>query len=75
MTDSSARFELEGVSISPDHYVDGARLASAATFEDRSPLDWTRVLGHMARGDAGIADKLFHAVFMNVAVPTVDLHA
>ena len=56
MTGSSARFELEGVAISPDHYVDGARLASATTFEDRSPLEWTRVLGHMARGDAGIAN-------------------
>ena len=56
MTGSSTRFELEGVAISPDHYVDGARLASAATFEVRSPLDWTRVLGHVARGDAAIAN-------------------
>ena len=56
MTGSSARFELEGVAISPDHYVDGARLASATTFEVRSPLEWTRVLGYMARGDAGIAN-------------------
>ncbi len=61
MTESSARFEVEGVSISPDHYINGVRVASAVSFEDRSPLDWSRVLGHMARGNAETADAALSA--------------
>ena len=38
-----------GISISPDHYIDGQRVASSATFEDYCPIDGS-LLGHVARG-------------------------
>ncbi len=38
-----------------DHFIDGARVASAATFEDRSPIDWSLV-AEVSRGDATTAD-------------------
>ena len=66
MHEPSARFDVEGISISPDHYINGIRISSKTTFEDRSPLDWDRVLGHIARGDAETADAAVsaaHAAF------------
>jgi DNA-binding MarR family transcriptional regulator len=36
----SARTEVEGVSVPTEHYIDGRRVASADTFEVRSPIDW-----------------------------------
>lgn len=45
-----------GVPVSTDHYIGGRRVASAATFEDRSPLDWSMHLADVSRGDAEIAD-------------------
>jgi betaine-aldehyde dehydrogenase/5-carboxymethyl-2-hydroxymuconic-semialdehyde dehydrogenase len=45
-----------GVSVSPDHYINGLRIASSKTFEDRSPLDWTWKLADVARGGALEAD-------------------
>ncbi|MBA3288353.1 MAG: hypothetical protein H0U21_10060, partial [Acidimicrobiia bacterium] len=53
---SSQRVAIEGVLVSPDHLIDGERVESSRTFEDRSPLDWSRVLAHVARGDAATAD-------------------
>ncbi|HEV3327950.1 MAG TPA: aldehyde dehydrogenase family protein [Acidimicrobiales bacterium] len=44
-----------GVDVHLDHYVDGARVGSATTFEDRSPIDWSLLLGEVARGDADTA--------------------
>ena len=44
-----------GVDVPLDHYVDGARVGSATTFEDRSPIDWSMLLGEVARGDADTA--------------------
>jgi acyl-CoA reductase-like NAD-dependent aldehyde dehydrogenase len=49
------RVLVEGVAVSPDHLIGGVRVASATTFEDRSPLDWSRVLADVARGDAETA--------------------
>jgi betaine-aldehyde dehydrogenase/5-carboxymethyl-2-hydroxymuconic-semialdehyde dehydrogenase len=40
---------IAGVEVSPDHYIGGERLASAATFEDLSPIDESR-LADVARG-------------------------
>ena len=54
---SSARNDIEGVSVSPDHYIGGRRVSSALTFEDRSPLDWSLKLGDFARGDAVAAEQ------------------
>ena len=56
---STGRIDIDGVSVSPDHYIGGRRVSSAGTFEDRSPLDWSLKLGDFARGDATTAG---HAV-------------
>jgi len=50
------RVDVEGVAVSPDHLIDGERVSSPATFEDRSPLDWSWKLADIARGDATTAD-------------------
>ena len=39
-----------------DHFIDGERVASRDTFEDRSPLDWNLKLADVARGGATEAD-------------------
>jgi acyl-CoA reductase-like NAD-dependent aldehyde dehydrogenase len=44
--------DVDGVSVSPDHYINGQRVSSPRTFEDRSPLDWTWKLADIARGSA-----------------------
>ena len=54
---STARIDIEGVSVSPDHYIGGRRVSSPRTFEDRSPLDWSLKLGDFARGDAATAEQ------------------
>lgn len=54
-------FTVEGVSISPDHFIGGKRVSSAQTFEDRSPLDWNIKLGDIARGDQQTADLAVQA--------------
>ena len=38
---SGARVDVDGVMVSPEHFINGTRVASADTFEDRSPLDWS----------------------------------
>jgi acyl-CoA reductase-like NAD-dependent aldehyde dehydrogenase len=53
----SARAEVSDVAVSPDHYIGGRRVASDATFEVRSPLDWDWKLADVARGDALTADR------------------
>jgi acyl-CoA reductase-like NAD-dependent aldehyde dehydrogenase len=53
---SPARTSLVGgVDVALDHYIGGERVGSAATFEDRSPIDWSLLLGEVARGDADTA--------------------
>lgn len=52
----SQRFEVEGVKISPDHFIGGERISSRETFETRCPFEWDNVLGHIARGDAQTAN-------------------
>ncbi|CAN5817378.1 hypothetical protein BH24ACT6_BH24ACT6_03470 [soil metagenome] len=52
----SERVVVEGVAVSPDHLIRGERVSSPATFEDRSPLDWSGKLADVARGDAATAD-------------------
>ena len=47
---------VEGVAVSPDHLIDGERVSSPTTFEDRSPLDWSWKLADIAAGDAATAD-------------------
>ena len=52
---SARTADVGGVTVSLDHYVNGERVASPDTFEDRSPLDWTLKLGDVARGDEAVA--------------------
>lgn len=49
------RVSIEGVDVSPDHFIDGRRVASAETFETRCPFDWERKLADVSRGDAATA--------------------
>ena len=58
---STGRIDIDGVPVSPDHYIGGRRVSSAGTFEDRSPLDWSLKLGDFARGDADTADQAVSA--------------
>lgn len=55
------RVAVAGVPVSMDHYVGGRRVASQATFEDRSPLDWSTVLAEVSAGDTGVADAALTA--------------
>jgi betaine-aldehyde dehydrogenase/5-carboxymethyl-2-hydroxymuconic-semialdehyde dehydrogenase len=52
----SPRVEVSETAVSPDHFIGGKRIASDATFEVRSPLDWDWVLSEVSRGDALTAD-------------------
>ncbi|MBS1691472.1 MAG: aldehyde dehydrogenase [Actinobacteria bacterium] len=47
--------EVEGVTVDTRHWIDGARVGSADTFADISPIDETE-LGRIARGTAGEVD-------------------
>lgn len=46
---SASRIDVAGVSVSPDHYIDGRRVASEDTFACVSPID-QRHLGDIASG-------------------------
>ncbi|VVE53138.1 aldehyde dehydrogenase family protein [Pandoraea terrigena] len=52
---SATRFEVAGVSVSPDHYIDGRRVTSDDTFTCVSPIDQTG-LGEIASGNAAHVD-------------------
>ena len=49
------RVRVADADVSVDHFIGGRRIASAETFEDRSPLDWS-LLAEVSRGDAEIAE-------------------
>jgi acyl-CoA reductase-like NAD-dependent aldehyde dehydrogenase len=55
MAKQGNRVDVDGVSVSTDHYIGGERVSSPQTFEDRSPLDWQWKLADVARGDADTA--------------------
>ncbi len=52
---SDTRVEIAGISVSTDHFIDGARVASERRFTDVSPIDG-RPLAEIARGDNATAD-------------------
>jgi acyl-CoA reductase-like NAD-dependent aldehyde dehydrogenase len=54
----NALLHIDGTAVSPDHYINGQRMASADSFELRSPID-QRVLGRIS--EAGSA-QVFGAV-------------
>lgn len=62
------RVVIEGVEVSVDHHIGGERVGSSATFEDRSPLDWSWKLADVARGDAATADAAVSAAVEGFAV-------
>lgn len=55
------RVDIEGISVSTNHFIGGRRVSSPSTFEVRSPLDWDWKLTDMARGDKGTADEAIEA--------------
>lgn len=60
------RIMVEGVSVSPDHYIGGRRVGSPNSFETRCPFDWSNKLADVARGDeetAKIAVEAANAAF------------
>ncbi len=54
------RIDVAGVSVSPDHYIGGVRVASDHTFEDVCPID-QRPLGQIAEGTAEHVDAAIRA--------------
>ena len=58
---ASPRGIVGGVEVSVDHLIGGERMASAHTFECRSPLDWDRKLADVARGGAATAEQAVSA--------------
>ena len=55
------RFDVGGVAVSGDHFIDGRRVTSDDTFDARSPLDWNLVLANVARGSQVTADAAVSA--------------
>ncbi len=55
-----SRIDVAGHSVSTEHYIGGRRVGSAATFEDRSPIDGA-LLAEVSRGDAATADAALAA--------------
>ena len=51
----AGRIDIDGVSVSPDHFIGGERISSPETFETRCPFDWDRKLADIARGNAETA--------------------
>jgi acyl-CoA reductase-like NAD-dependent aldehyde dehydrogenase len=49
------------VRVDTRHYINGKRVASAHTFEDRSPLDWKLKLADVSRGGATTAAEAVNA--------------
>ena len=60
--------EVAGSSVSTWHFIGGQRVGSEATFEDRSPIDWSWKLADVARGDAATASAAVDAA--QAAFPT-----
>jgi acyl-CoA reductase-like NAD-dependent aldehyde dehydrogenase len=64
---TSPPLDVAGIAVSPDHYINGARVASTETFELHSPID-QRLLGRIGEGSAtqvqaaiGAAQRAFPA--------------
>jgi len=57
---ASRELHVAGVAVSPDHYIDGQRVASDETFELFSPID-QRPLGRIAEGSESHVDAAIRA--------------
>jgi betaine-aldehyde dehydrogenase/5-carboxymethyl-2-hydroxymuconic-semialdehyde dehydrogenase len=63
---SEERTNVGGVAVATGHFINNVRVSSHATFEDRSPLDWSLKLADVARGnerDAEAAVSAAHVAF------------
>lgn len=58
---SERRVLVGGVEVATGHFINNARVDSAGTFEDRSPLDWNLKLADVARGGPEEADLAVRA--------------
>ena len=56
MKTSNERISVDGISVSPHHFIGGKRIASKHHFEVRSPLDWDMKLADVSRGDGTAAN-------------------
>ncbi|NKB61583.1 MAG: aldehyde dehydrogenase family protein [Gammaproteobacteria bacterium] len=57
MKSHTDRIEIDGVSLSPHHFIGGERIPSESTFEVRSPMDWNKKLADISQGDHETADR------------------
>lgn len=55
------RTNVGGIAVATGHFISNVRVASTATFEDRSPLDWSLKLADVARGTKHEADLAISA--------------
>lgn len=55
------RFNVDGVMVSGEHYINGQRVSSPNTFATRSPMNWQQVIGQVARGDSNTAELAVQA--------------
>jgi len=60
MTTATERIEVAGCEISPDHFIDGERVASERRFEDISPIDG-EVIGEVSRASEAEVDLAVRA--------------
>lgn len=52
---SEKRVSVGGVEVDTRHFINGERISSPTTFEDRTPLDWNLKLADVSRGGASEA--------------------
>jgi acyl-CoA reductase-like NAD-dependent aldehyde dehydrogenase len=64
---TSPLLDVAGIEVSPDHFINGARVASAASFALHSPID-QRLLGHVSEASDGDVDAAIRAA--QAAFPT-----
>lgn len=66
MTTVTDRIQVAGVEVSPDHFIDGKRVASDRRFEDISPID-AQVIAEVSRAGEAEVDRAVRAA--QVAFP------
>ncbi|MBA2691563.1 MAG: aldehyde dehydrogenase [Rubrobacter sp.] len=65
MTETTNRVSVAGVEVSPDHFINGERVASERTFEDISPINAEVVaeISHAGREEVDLAVNAAHDAF------------
>src|SRR6266700_2835802 len=65
---------VEGVCVSPDHYIGGERITSSATFEDISPIDETLMGSVAAGGPAEVEAAVVAAQHLRRLADVIESH-